>query len=506
MESGYVLALERVYSLDELKDIARAKGMSPIGTKRDIAARVLKIELPIYPSTKQKYHSEEIFNRAKHYFGVTTNPKTAGYILPDGTMLDFSGESFSQMGTRFPRWLYSKRELDHREISFAWPDSDAVGGHEGMRQFMNWGVVRFSLLSNTVIVNVTRRLTHSQISVIDYVLRNYPSYTLVIEISDQQLSEMASKDFLYPFTGWASYVNNHIDSKWTTVDYWNKHLEYNQLRSPSHGKGPDTDAGAFLAWMLEAAGDIIRELAKGNFADTVYIYEKYNRLKNNIKSRDWTDPLSEREKKALEKIQRDIYDMPVDNDLMAVVKIILIAISERKPERIELDLLRFKKLRGQQEQSYVAQVKKTAFQYGKEARVKGLKAAAQDKEFLEAYAKKGAPVGDPSFLAAVKEWSRGWQTEHKLVTDRELYDKQWQWGAEPMAAIPGEPIEFYKADKYFDKAEAFVVEVDTGTEDSKYYIMKKDRTYVRNPKTNTALFDTVDDAKDAHFKELQGGR
>jgi len=373
MESGYVLAMERTYSLDELKDIARAKGKSAIGTKRDIATQLLKIELPVYPSTKQKYYSEEIFNRAKHYFGVTTNPEIAGYILPDGTMLNFSGKSFPQMGTMFPRWLYTKRELDHREISFAWPDSDAVGGHEGMRQFMNWGAVRFSLLSNTVIVNTTRRLTHSQISVIDYVLRNYPSYILVIEISDHQLSEMAFKEFLYPFTGWASYINNHIDS------------------------------------------------------------------------------------------------------------------------------------REQPGQTHVAQVKKTAFQYGKEAYMKGLKASSQDKEFMEVYI-KGLQIGDPSSHVALKEWNRGWFTEHNLITDRELYNKQWQWGAEPAAAIPGEPIEFYKADKHLNNAEAVVVEVDTEKEDSKYYIMKKDGTYVRNPKTNTALFNTVDEAKDAHFKELKGGK
>jgi hypothetical protein len=128
----------------------------------------------------------------------------------------------------------------------------------------------------------------------------------------------------------------------TAADYWNAYLEHNALRSPPHGRGPDTDAGAFLAWELEAAGDIIRELDKGPFADFNYIFEKFNRLKNHLTERDWTDPLSAREVEALTKIRADIEGLPSNTELLRTLKVILLAIADRKPRVIEsqLDTLR----------------------------------------------------------------------------------------------------------------------------------------------------------------------
>jgi len=83
---------------------------------------------------------------------------------------------------------------------------------------------------------------------------------------------------------------------------------------------------------------------------------------------------------------------------------------------------------------------------------------------------------------------------------REQFDKNWSWGAEPAAAIPGEPIEFYKADRNLENAEAIVV----GTDDGKYYIRFAHGAYIRNPKTNTTLFDTIPEAKNEYYKNLIG--
>ena len=131
-------------------------------------------------------------------------------------------------------------------------------------------------------------------------------------------------------------------NKESSADYWNRLLEHNDLRSPAHGKGPDTDAGAFLAWHLEAVGDIIRELVKKDSADPNYIFEKFNRLKNHLTDRDWTDPLSTRENTALVKIKEDIEGLPADTQLMRELKLMLLAIANRQPRVIEgnLDSLR----------------------------------------------------------------------------------------------------------------------------------------------------------------------
>ncbi len=130
----------------------------------------------------------------------------------------------------------------------------------------------------------------------------------------------------------------------TAVDYWNSKLELNALRSPPSGKGPDTDAGAFLAVQLEAGGDIIREMSKGRHASSNYVFEKYNRLKNNLAWRDWRDPLSAREFQSLIQIRKDIEGIPDESELIRKVKTILLAIADRKPYLVEQNLESLKKL------------------------------------------------------------------------------------------------------------------------------------------------------------------
>ena len=82
--------------------------------------------------------------------------------------------------------------------------------------------------------------------------------------------------------------------------------------------------------------------------------------------------------------------------------------------------------------------------------------------------------------------------------NRKEFKKGWTWGAEPVAAIPGEPIEFYKADEYLENGQAALFE----TEDGKYYIMRANGAYVYNPETRSALFKTAETAKEAYRKTL----
>lgn len=51
---------------------------------------------------------------AEQFFGITANYKEAGYILPDGTMLDLSGKHLvSPQNYKYQR---GRREVDHREL------------------------------------------------------------------------------------------------------------------------------------------------------------------------------------------------------------------------------------------------------------------------------------------------------------------------------------------------------------------------------------------------------
>ena len=81
--------------------------------------------------------------KAKNTFGTTRNHNEAGYILPDGSMLDFSGRShagYTKVGNTFippsgqRDYLSNQRSMDHRDISEIYP-SDS--GWESMVGFMN---------------------------------------------------------------------------------------------------------------------------------------------------------------------------------------------------------------------------------------------------------------------------------------------------------------------------------------------------------------------------------
>lgn len=109
-------------------------------------------------------------------------------------------------------------------------------------------------------------------------------------------------------------------------EYWDSYLEHNPLRTGVK----DTDAGAFLAWMIEAAGGIIRELAK-EYPDNAYIFEKVNRIKRNTKYlKDWTDPLSPGEIERLSQTKLSLKFLPTVGHLSEVIKQLLIVITERR--------------------------------------------------------------------------------------------------------------------------------------------------------------------------------
>jgi hypothetical protein len=131
-----------------------------------------------------------------------------------------------------------------------------------------------------------------------------------------------------------------------TADYWNKYLEHNHLRAPVSSKGPDTDAGAFLAWMLEAAGDILRSSPNNysKYPDSGYMWEKWHRLKNHVWDNDWGLPLSDREGKDLEEIQVLITNLPASSDFTVHVKSLLIAIAWRFRTNVDRALDRLKPL------------------------------------------------------------------------------------------------------------------------------------------------------------------
>lgn len=112
------------------------------------------------------------FNSAAKQFGVTDDIMEAGYVLPDGRMLDFSGRSQMEDSYEFKngRWVpksgnrdYQRgvRHVDHREIE--WEGKPRFAENWGaMVEFMKRGAVRIDAASGAISVHGRNPLTRAQ--------------------------------------------------------------------------------------------------------------------------------------------------------------------------------------------------------------------------------------------------------------------------------------------------------------------------------------------------------
>ena len=115
----------------------------------------------------------ELVENSKKHFGTTTDPKKAGYILQDGTMLDFSGSH--QIDKQDRKWMQD-RIVDHRDLhgdSLLSPDTHLdIAGEKtwGMMEFMaRTGAIRFDSASG--LANAFGNPTSKQIESIGRHLR-----------------------------------------------------------------------------------------------------------------------------------------------------------------------------------------------------------------------------------------------------------------------------------------------------------------------------------------------
>lgn len=96
---------------------------------------------------------------AKKHFGTTTNPNEAGYVLTDGSMLDFSGRH--EMA-QLPEYMNGKRNIDHREL----PDSltgESKNINDDIYTYQrNSGSLRVNYDGNNLNANFTNHLSPAQ--------------------------------------------------------------------------------------------------------------------------------------------------------------------------------------------------------------------------------------------------------------------------------------------------------------------------------------------------------
>ncbi len=126
-----------------------------------------------------------IFDKAKQTFGLTQEFSLAGYILPDGDMLDFAeGQPY-------------QRTLDHRSINQCYDFKKEGDTYNlGMKMFMNEGAIRLNVHSGSAAFDLSKKPTFLQRERIRELVRainsgyyknpNYPEYPcLFIDLSDQ---------------------------------------------------------------------------------------------------------------------------------------------------------------------------------------------------------------------------------------------------------------------------------------------------------------------------------
>jgi len=132
---------------------------------------------------------DDMIRSAVHKFGVTDNHDETGYILPDGTSLDFSGRhddgSYVRHGDRFipkggPDYMHGRRMTDHGDVSdFVDSDSNSEATHKFMHET---GAVRNAPGFG---ISVVRMPTFKQVAkAVSGHIKHYPGKEMSVDVSD----------------------------------------------------------------------------------------------------------------------------------------------------------------------------------------------------------------------------------------------------------------------------------------------------------------------------------
>jgi len=108
-------------------------------------------------------------------------------------------------------------------------------------------------------------------------------------------------------------------------NYWDAHLEYNPLRGRQ-----ETGVGGMIAYLIEAAGDILREYSK-DYRDPGYINEKINRLRYNLnRDVDFIGALSPNEIQWTKEIKSTLEGLPTPSPEIKHIKTLILQIINRE--------------------------------------------------------------------------------------------------------------------------------------------------------------------------------
>lgn len=118
---------------------------------------------------EEEFNSKDVMEMAKDYFGITDDIFEAGYILPEGSLLDFSGKREGGPS--------GSRSLDHRSIERAIPN-EMGEWTKAMTNFGNIGAIRCGFYGSGVgkgymNLDIMKEPTFNQYSVIRKVINDF---------------------------------------------------------------------------------------------------------------------------------------------------------------------------------------------------------------------------------------------------------------------------------------------------------------------------------------------
>ncbi len=138
-----------------------------------------KMQKVNYDSEEEQARTQQIFDAAKKLFGTTNDIREAGYVLPDGTMPDFSGRHQMDPGSD-TSFLRGRRSVDHREVGSLAYERDGntrTGIETDMPDFIRRGAIRID--DNAGNINLATKPTSKQKEVLRRLIARNDGYVQV---------------------------------------------------------------------------------------------------------------------------------------------------------------------------------------------------------------------------------------------------------------------------------------------------------------------------------------
>ena len=175
----FTLEQRRQTLLSATEDVDRA---NQIVIFRDVLGEGESVQFSIR-TNEQK---EKLFDAAKEHYGVTKNFNAAGYMLPDGSLLDFS--EANDGGNP------NERSLDHRDIEGVIMDEGTEYESRWMyiADFLNEGAIR--MLPESAGINLSVAPTAEQRSKLFDFMYKYGG-EVILEISDDRMNSVAYVEY-----------------------------------------------------------------------------------------------------------------------------------------------------------------------------------------------------------------------------------------------------------------------------------------------------------------------